>query len=390
MSLLPSQVEPGIRKIAVLRANALGDFIFALPALAALRCTYPAAEIVFLAKSWHQQFLAERPSPVDRVVVIPPDSVETNPKNPQEERDRQVFFEAMRREKFDLAIQMHGGGRNSNPFVQRLGARLTIGLRTPDAPPLDRWVPYEFYQPEIFRYLEVVSLVGAKTHSWEPQIFVTNRDRAESCRVVPDREKPLVALHPGASDSRRRWSAEKFAAVADLLVQAGADLVVTGTEQEKNLAEAVIAYMNQPGQDIAGQLSLGGLAGLLSRCRLVVSNDTGPLHLARAVGTPTVGIYWCGNLITAGALTRSLHRPVMSWRLNCPVCGLDCTRHSCPHRVSFVDEVTVEEVTHAALDLLLNWQQKPAPTGVDRFQIPSLQPIVAVDNQAGIELRIVD
>ena len=366
MSLSPSPIEPSIRKIAVLRANALGDFIFALPALVALRSTYPTAEIVLLAKSWHQQFLAERPSPVDRVVVIPPDSVETKPQNPQEKRDRDLFFQAMQREKFDLAIQMHGGGRNSNPFVQRLGAPLTIGLRTPDAPPLDRWVPYEFYQPEIFRYLEVVSLVGAKTHSWEPQIFVTRRDRAESLRIVPDTEKPLVALHPGATDSRRRWSVEKFAAVADALVQAGADLVVTGTEQERELARAVIAQMNQPGRDISGQLSLGGLVGLVNRCSLVVSNDTGPLHLARAVGTPTVGIYWCGNLITAGALTRSLHRPAMSWRLNCPVCGLDCTRHTCPHRVSFVDDVTVEEVTQSALDLLFNWQQKPEPIEVDQ------------------------
>src|SRR5258708_31084265 len=63
---------PGVRKIAVLRANALGDFILTLPALEALRAAYPHAEIVLLAKKWHAAFLANRPGPVDRVVVVPP------------------------------------------------------------------------------------------------------------------------------------------------------------------------------------------------------------------------------------------------------------------------------------------------------------------------------
>src|SRR2546430_14707651 len=63
---------PGVRRIAVLRANALGDFIFALPALEALRAAYPQAEIVLLAKKWHATFLQGRPGPVDRVIVVPP------------------------------------------------------------------------------------------------------------------------------------------------------------------------------------------------------------------------------------------------------------------------------------------------------------------------------
>ncbi len=70
------------------------------------------------------------------------------------------------------------------------------------------------------------------------------------------------------------------------------------------------------------------------------------------MGTATVGIYWCGNLINSGVLTRTRHRPVLSWRLLCPVCGLDCTTTNCGHRDSFVADVTTEEVTAAALELL--------------------------------------
>lgn len=343
---------PNIQKIAVLRANALGDFIFALPALEALRVAYPEAEIVLLAKKWHANFLANRPGPIDRVVVVPVSKgVNEEPGLVENLAEQEQFFKAMTQERFDLAIQLHGGGRYSNPFLLRLGARMTVGLKTPDAVPLDRWVPYIYFQPEIMRYLEVVSSIGAKATVLEPRISVIEEDLVEARRVVPEQEKPLVALHPGASDPERRWPPEKFTAVGDALATAGAHIVVTGTKEEEHLVNAVIPAMGAQAQNLCGRLSLGGLAGLLSRCRVLVSNDSGPLHLAGALGTATVGIYWCFNLVTAGLLTRSCHRPVVSWRLTCPICSIDRSRMSCHHRASFVADISTEEVIMAALDL---------------------------------------
>ncbi len=344
---------PGIQKIAVLRANALGDFLMTLPALEALRVAYPDAEIVLLAKEWHASFLARRPSPVDRVVAVPmyggvgvePGEVEENA------AEQERFFRQMQREHFDLALQLHGGGVHSNPFVLQLGANMTVGLKTPDAPPLDRWIPYIYFQHEVLRYLEVVSLVGAVTNCLVPRITVTNEDRAEAARVVPDRDRALVVLHPGAGDPRRRWPAEKFAALGDALIAAGAQVVVTGTRSERRTVEAVLSNMHGEAYNMAERLSLGGLAGLFERCRLVVSNDSGPLHLACAVGTPTVGIYWCFNMINASQLTRARHHPFVSWQLVCPVCGCNHAYANCEHEVSFVSEISTEAVTEAALGL---------------------------------------
>lgn len=344
-----------MRKIAVLRANALGDFIFVLPALEALRAAYPQAEIVLLAKGWHAAFLKDRPGPVDRVVVVPLcRGVSEEPNTPgdaENSAELEYFFEAMEREGFDLAFQMHGGGCYSNPFVLGLGARMTIGLKTPDAVPLDRWIPYVYFQPEILRYLEVVSLVGASPITLEPRISVIEQDLREAQSLVPMLEKPLVALHPGAGDPQRRWPAEKFAAVGDALAAAGAQVVVTGTRGEQHLVEEVIATMQAEAQNLCGRLSLGGLTGLISRCRVLVSNDSGPLHLAAAVGTATVGIYWCFNLINAGPMTRLRHRPLVSWRLTCPICGIDRSQIACDHRASFVAGIPTEEVIAEALDL---------------------------------------
>lgn len=344
--------EPNIHKIAVLRANALGDFIFALPALNALRSAYPLSEIVLLARGWHKSFLANRPGPIDRVVVIPEGGIGNEFEHKQDQAELEVFFEAMHRERFDLAIQMHGGGRNSNPFTLSLGARMTIGLRTPDAPVLNRWVPYIYFQSEILRYLEVVSLVGATTSVLEPHLCVTPSDLSEAQQVVPEAGKLLVALHPGATDPRRRWPVEKFAAVGDALADAGAGVIVTGTETEQELVKGVVDNMKAEAENLCGRLSLNGLAGLLSRCSVVISNDSGPLHVAAAVGAATVGIYWCGNLITAGPITRTRNRPAISWRLNCPVCGLDFIYTPCEHRVSMVADVPTDEVIDSALDLL--------------------------------------
>ena len=102
----------GARKIAVLRANGIGDFLFALPALEALRAAYPQAEIVLLARDWHAAFLTGRPGPVDRVEVVPPcRGVSADDETPVDQGALATFFESMRCEKLDLALQLHGGSR---------------------------------------------------------------------------------------------------------------------------------------------------------------------------------------------------------------------------------------------------------------------------------------
>jgi ADP-heptose:LPS heptosyltransferase len=351
---------PNIHKIAVLRANALGDFIFTLPALETLRKTYPQAEIVLLGLPWHASYLAQRPSPIDRVIIVPPYEGVRNERPradvPQQNNNAEVasFFERMQLELFDLAIQLHGGGRYSNAFLNQLGARFTVGLRTPDAPELDRWLPYTPFQHEILRFQEVMRLIGASEHdtmSVEPHIVVTPTDLQEAESIVPETRQPLVALHPGARDPRRRWSPQHFAAVGDALAERGARIVITGNESESDIAAAVIEHMHAPAQDLAGRLSLNGLTGLLARCSLMVSNDTGPLHIASAIQTPTVSIYWCVNLLNFGPLLRQRNRPHISWQMQCPICGKHSMYDTCEHRASLVDTVTVHEVLESALDL---------------------------------------
>lgn len=341
-----------VRRIAVLRANALGDLLVALPAVEAIRAAYSDAEVVLLARRWHRDFLCDRPGPIDRVVVLPDIlGVSTPDDRGAPDGAPPDFLDEMRAERFDLAVQLHGGGRYSNPFVRDLGARVTAGLRAPDAGPLDRWVRYAYWQHETLRYLEVAALVGAPPVSLQARIAVTEADLAESRRAAPVGGGRLVAVHPGAGDPRRRWPADRFGAVADALVDAGARVVVTGDDGDRPLVEQVVAAMRRPALPLAGSVSLGGLAGLLSRCALVVGNDTGPLHLARAVGAPTVAVYWAGNLLNAGPIGRGRHRAPVSWTVHCPACGANTLEERCGHDPSFVASVQVDEVLEAVRDL---------------------------------------
>ncbi len=354
-----------VRKIAVLRANGLGDLVFSLPALEALRAHFASAEIVLLGRSWHQALLSTRPSPVDRVEVVPDAALNDARAEMSAEAEVEAFLERMRAEAFDLALQLHGGGRNSNPLVLALGARTTAGMRTPDAAPLDRWIPYVYYQAEIPRYLEVVGLVGARPVTLRPRLPVTDADLAASTRAIAPDDRPVAVLHPGANDPRRRWPAERFAAVGARLRELGARVIVTGASGEAAIVEAVRSAAGSQLESACGGLDLPALVGTLARAAVVVSNDTGPMHVAAAVGTPTVGIYWCGNLVNGGPLTVDRHRHVTSWRLTCPTCGMDCTRGSCQHDDSFVADVEVAEVM-AVLEELLSRYPLERPKRVTR------------------------
>jgi len=337
----------------VLRANALGDLVVALPALDALRAAYPSAEVTLLGRGHHAALLGDGRGPVDRVIALPDGAVgDEGAADPGLDRDALLAHLATCR--FDLALQLHGGGRNSNRFVGALRARISAGSRTPDAPPLDRWVSYEPWQSEVARYLDVVALVGAPPVGVEPHLPVCESDRATLRRELPGLDADrYVVVHPGATDPRRRWPVASFGAVLRALAAADARrrFVVTGTATEAELTAGVAAAAPDRAL-VADRLTLPALLALVDGAELVISNDTGPLHLAIAAGQRTVGLFWIGNLINAGPFSRRRHRALVSWQLACPVCGADASVRRCPHDPSFIAGIPVADVVDAATGLL--------------------------------------
>jgi len=375
--------------------------VVAEPALAALRTAYPEAEIVLAGATHAAALFNNRPAPVDRVEVVPRvPGVRFDPGGPQRIPDDppevvEAFCARMRAEGFDLAVQLHGGGGNANPLLRRFGARVTAGSRAPGAAPLDRTVPYHPFQHDVLRWLEVVGLVGADPVRLSPRLAVTAEDlaagdtalaaaglagcgraavparastgqaevppaAAASGRVGADGaaaragsgQGPLVALHPGATDARRRWPPERLGAVADVLAARGAQVVVLGGRGDADLVARVLGAASCAPADLSGGLSLAGLVGVLARADLFLGNDSGPRHVAGAVGTATVGVFTKANLVDVAPLFRARHRVLVSWASRCAVCGLDYLDGVCGHDATVLSDIDAGTVAAAAIDLL--------------------------------------
>jgi ADP-heptose:LPS heptosyltransferase len=349
-----------IHEIAVLRGGGLGDLLFAMPAIDALAAKYPEARLTLLGSPLAAALLDGRPGPISRVEVLPiaPGVRDGVPREGDETREQ---FLGRLRGQFDVVVQAHGGGRNSNPFVVELGAAHTIGAATEDAEVLDRWVRYEYYQHEIVRWLEVAGLAGAEATTLDPVVLVTDDERTRVRSLLEGightGSARLMVIHPGATDPRRRWPAERFAEVARERLDEGDFVVVVGDDSDRSAAEEIVARTDGRARSLAGELPIRDLPALLEAADVVVADDSGPRHLAVAVGTPTVGVFWFGNVINAGPFDRARHRIEMSFTTTCPVCGVDVTQvgwsaERCEHDPSFVADVSAEAVLRQVADLL--------------------------------------
>ena len=209
---------------------------------------------------------------------------------------------------------------------------------------LTDWVrepePAERVRHEVERQMDLVAAVGARTAHTGLSFRVPAPARRRVRALLEERPRPLVVVHPGASAPSRRYPPEQYAAAVDLLIQeVGGEAVFTGDAGEEPLVAGVLARMRQPARSLAGRLSLAELGALVEAADLVISNNTGPAHIAAALGTPVVDLY---------ALTNPQHTP---WRVPsrvlfhdvpcrncyksvCPAGHHDCLRGVPPARVA--------------------------------------------------------
>ena len=339
----------GVRRIGVLRGGGIGDLMFVLPAVESLAAGYPGAEVVLLGMPSHAALLADRPAPFSAVEVLPvhpgvreggtPDPVAT-----------EAFVARVRGLELDLAVQAHGGGGNSNPFLLRLGARHTVGTVAPGATPLERGLPYRYFQHETQRWLEVAALAGA------PAVQLEARLRGRANRRPRPGAVPRLVVHPGATDPRRRWPADRFAAVTAAVAADGVEVVVVGDASDVEAATAIVDHARSPlVTSVADAIGLPALVDLLEDSDVVLANDSGPRHVAMAVGTATVGVFWAPNMINATPLARRRHRVHPGWTMSCPRCGAPLASGDelrCDHQESWVAEVDVEAVLADVRELL--------------------------------------
>lgn len=335
-------------RVAIFRALQLGDMLCALPALRALRAGLPDARITLVGLPWAAAFACRYPHLIDRFLPFP-----GAPGLPEGERpgDYAAFLAAARAERFDLAIQMHGSGLLSNGVVRAMGARMTAGFHSPAAPRPDSGAFFAYPDGnEIHRLLRLMELLGFPARGDQLEFPLGEEEEAEAAAIRRDRHLPhgrYLCIHPGGRAPARRWPPERFAAVGERLAAEGWPIVLTGAPWERSLTGEVAARMRYPAEDLAGSLSLGGMAALIGGARLLICNDTGVSHIAAALRVPSVVIFTGSSPERWAPLDRRRHRIVLH-PVNCRPCG----HHICPIGHPCAEGVEAEAVGREARGLL--------------------------------------
>lgn len=324
LRLMPlSMLDQPIERIGVFRALMLGDLLCAVPALRALRTAFPSAEITLIGLPWAAG-LARRLSCLDHFIEFP-----GYPGLPETACDHAAlpgFLERVQAQHFDLVLQLHGSGVIVNPLVAAFGAKQTAGFFVAEGwvPPADkpRYVPWPRYGHEIERLLTLTDALGMRRCGTHLEFPVNEDDRAALRTLWPGYQssRPYICVHPGAQLSSRRWSPQRFAAVADALAVKGYTIVLTGSASEVLLTASVAAAMTEPAVSLAGQTSLGVLGALIEGAARIVCNDTGVSHIAAALGTPSVVIS-CGADVARWAPLDSRNHRVLWEPMHCRPCS---------------------------------------------------------------------
>jgi len=304
------------QKIIILRPLQFGDLMCAVPAFRALRAALPSAEITLLGLPWAEEFANRFHHYLDRHFCFP-----GFPGFPEREADIHAFPAFLTRiqaEQFDLALQMQGSGNLSNSIVALLGAKQMAGyyLQGNYHPDNDTFMPYPQRGHEIHRLLALVEFLGLMPAGQQMddrlEFPLSDCDwrEYEDLRSRYTLDADTVVIHPGARAVERRWPAEKFATVGDLLAGAGYQVLLTGTQGEHDIARQVQARMSAPAVNLCGETGYGALGALLAASRLLVSNDTGVSHLAAALRVPSVILFSTSEPERWAPLDQNLHRRI--------------------------------------------------------------------------------
>jgi lipopolysaccharide heptosyltransferase II len=352
-----------VRRILVIRFDLLGDLVNSMPAVEALHERFPAARITMLTLP-HTAAIPRQHACVDEVLTLDTNTIRS-PRNwlrPATFGELVTMALTLRRAHYDLCLSLYGPTAGIWALVS--GARRRIGYAGEARASLftDPVPGRRFDRPrhEVDWDLQLAAAAGASAMYRAPSLRVPPeaaarmRARLEALGIRPgDR---VVGIHGGAvNGTAKRWPAGHWAALADrLIAQRHVHVLLTGSASERPISEAIRRRMRETPIVLTGETDIDELLAVLARCDLVLSGDSGPLHMAVALGRPTVSIYGPTDPRLYGPSPKPEQRAIVIRRgLPCSPCYSLLATAECPHGqpVCMID-VTVGEVFAAAIQLL--------------------------------------
>ena len=295
---------PAPENILIVKLSAIGDVIHTLPALNAIRRKYPEARITWLVEEAAAGIIEGHPA-LDRVLVSRRKSWLrglTGPAKYRHAREVINFLKELRDTRYDMILDFQASLKGGLLIALARGRR-KIGF----GPGLEHQEHSDLFLNEkvpavdmeihaLTRGLMLIENIGIHTDRIEYRLPVSDRDRGDINALLADagvdRRAKLVAINPVAQWETKLWDNAKFAALADLLIERYAvPVVFSGGPADRPIVAAITAGMRHRALNFTGRTSLMGLAALYERATCLVSTDTGPMHLAAAVGIPVVALF---------------------------------------------------------------------------------------------------
>ena len=382
-----------IRRILVVKLDHIGDFITAVPSIRRLKELFPAASITVLAGRAAKAFAAVEPA-VDTFLEFEFFHARSGLGQKELTKDDYAALrERLLPYRFDLAIDLRKH-TDTRDVLRSVPARYLAGFdRQGQFPFLDialEWDGDRNLERKrshiVDDLLSLVETVGKAARSDRTQIMLPPGAREAAMAGLPDDaralfDKPVVAIHPGVGTIMRQWPTGHFAALIDLLVERdGVNAVLIGGPDEAELAQEVLrSCRNQHAVvSLVGKTPLGELPGLLGSCVLYVGNNSGPKHIAAALGVPTIGIH---SGVVDAVEWGPIGKRAVALRRNmaCSPCYL-ARIQDCPRDLACLRSLE-PTLVHQNAEMLL---AQPIPTMAPVLMIASRKPVSPADDGGGL------
>lgn len=326
------------RRYLIVSTTGLGDTLWASPAIKALRQSYPNAYIAVLTSPVGKEVLRHSPHLNDIFVFTPSFRL----------------LSLLKKKQLTTLLVFHTSQRAALPFCFFTGAREIIGTHG-----INKGLDFILttaleptYVHEVVRRLEIVAQVGAKTSDPSLEMHIDEQDNAQASsflnkHAIPS-YLPIIGIHPGAKDRFKQWDPECFIDVGNRLVQyTGCRIIVTGNPSE-NALMTHIASRIQGAIAMTDSLSIHTFAALVKKFSVMISNDTGPMHIAFAMGTPTVALFTPTDPQLCGPYFAERATVIEKKRTCAP-----CLRKKCNEPFCLL-QISPDEVYQATLNLFYN------------------------------------
>lgn len=344
-----------LHRVLLVRLSALGDIVHALPAFHLLREKLPHAHLAWLVEDRFATVL-DGLEGLDERILVPRRRAAKAPDLQSKRRAYQALIRQLRTRRFDVAFDLQGLFKSSI-WLALSGARYRIGYGDRAAREFS-WLAYNHKivpKPGVEHIVERhISLVGSflgcamrPVPACGLPVYADVRARVLAWLQTQERHGPLVMLSPGAGWPTKRWPTALFARLASMLAEQGCDVLVLWGPGEEELADEIRVGSLSERVKLVPPTTVHEMTELLRHASLLVAGDTGPLHLAAAVGTATVGIYGPSECKRNGPYG-SNHRTVRNEALEC----LECWKHHCdtPSDTACMTELPIEAVYQTCID----------------------------------------